>query len=265
MKVFHFCIHISIASLQPLLSIRRLLFQNCSIDFLASHMLDDYETYPKNLSRWSFEQGRTNSFDQFIMMINYLGRSFSSFKHGRIPCCLPYYSRSIEIWSDGFRLFSADTFIWWLLSIDHSVDTPEYHLWALSDSRNRWIVQLGWLFFSSPSLIINTEPTECPPGSSLFMAEFPSKFNIRGFPTDINLCRSCHSTESRFWSNHWKADYCWWESTDNAIEYLDIDIFECFQIVDMADDRECDGADSLDDDALFCLVNSCFSIRTREI
>ena len=60
-----------------LISIRRLIFENCTINFMASQQPEDYDFYPKNLSRWSFNQGQTDTFDQFIAMINHLGTYFN--------------------------------------------------------------------------------------------------------------------------------------------------------------------------------------------
>jgi hypothetical protein len=72
-KLINLCLYIDIKSIVKLISIRRLIFENCTIHFLASQQREDYDFYPKNLSRWSFNQGRTDTFDQFIIMINHLG------------------------------------------------------------------------------------------------------------------------------------------------------------------------------------------------
>ena len=73
LKLINLCIYIDIKSLEQLKSIRRLIFENCSIHFMASQQREDYDFYPKNLSRWSFNQGRTYTFAHFITMINQLG------------------------------------------------------------------------------------------------------------------------------------------------------------------------------------------------
>ncbi len=73
LKLINLCLYIDIKSIEKLISIRRLIFENCTIHFLASQQREDYDFYPKNLSRWSFNQGRTDTFNQFITMINYLG------------------------------------------------------------------------------------------------------------------------------------------------------------------------------------------------
>ncbi len=76
LKLINLCIYIDMKSIQKLKSIRRLIFENCTIHFLASQQREDYDFYPKNLSRWSFNQGRTDTFNQFIAIINHLGQSF---------------------------------------------------------------------------------------------------------------------------------------------------------------------------------------------
>jgi len=76
LKLINLCIAIDIKSIEKLKSIRRLIFENCTIHFLASQQREDYDYYPANLSRWSFNQGRTDTFNQFITMINYLGKYF---------------------------------------------------------------------------------------------------------------------------------------------------------------------------------------------
>jgi hypothetical protein len=73
LKLINLCIYIDIKSIEQLKSIRRLIFENCTIHFMASQQREDYDFYPKNLSRWSFNQGRTYTFDHFITMINQLG------------------------------------------------------------------------------------------------------------------------------------------------------------------------------------------------
>ncbi|CAF4452751.1 unnamed protein product, partial [Adineta steineri] len=72
LKLIHLCIYIDIKTIEKFRSIRRLIFKNCTIQFLASQQHEDYDLYPKNLSRWSFNQGQTETFDQFITMINHL-------------------------------------------------------------------------------------------------------------------------------------------------------------------------------------------------
>jgi hypothetical protein len=72
-KLINLCLYIDIKSIVKLISIRHLIFENCTIHFLARQQREDYDFYPKNLSRWSFNQGRTDTFDQFIIMINHLG------------------------------------------------------------------------------------------------------------------------------------------------------------------------------------------------
>jgi hypothetical protein len=74
LKLINSCVYIDIKSIQKLLSIRRLIFEHCTIYFMASQQREDYDFYPKNLSRWLFHRGQTDTFDQFITMINHLGR-----------------------------------------------------------------------------------------------------------------------------------------------------------------------------------------------
>ena len=104
------------------------------------------------------------------------------------------------------------------------------------------------------------------PGN-LFLAEFSSEFNSHGFPTDINLRGSCHSAERRFWSNNGETDNHRSESANDGISINepDIDRRSQLQIVDMADDCERDGTDSLGHDALPCCSNSSLPIFTWEI
>jgi len=73
LKLINSCVYIHIESIQKLLSIRRLIFEYCTIYFMASQQREDYDFYPKNLSRWLFHRGQTDTFDQFITMINHLG------------------------------------------------------------------------------------------------------------------------------------------------------------------------------------------------
>jgi hypothetical protein len=75
-KLINLCVYINIESIEKLKNIRRLIFENCTISFQASPQREDYDFYPRNLSRWSFHQGQTDSFDQFIAIINHLGKSF---------------------------------------------------------------------------------------------------------------------------------------------------------------------------------------------
>ena len=74
LRLINLCPSIGIKSLGELKSIRRLIFDNCTIDFVASQQREDYDFYPRNLSRWIFDQGSTNTFNQFISMINELGQ-----------------------------------------------------------------------------------------------------------------------------------------------------------------------------------------------
>jgi len=76
LKLINLCIYINIKSIEKFKNIRRLIFENCTIHFLASQQREDYDFYPKNLSQWSFKQGRTDTFNQFITMINHLGKYF---------------------------------------------------------------------------------------------------------------------------------------------------------------------------------------------
>ena len=72
-KFVQLCLEITIESLHSLISVRRFLFKNSTIEFRSAKNLTDYEFYPKNLSRWSFEGGRTRSFGQLMIIINHLG------------------------------------------------------------------------------------------------------------------------------------------------------------------------------------------------
>lgn len=74
LKLINLCIHIDVKSIQNFKNLRRIFFQNGTIQFMASSQQEDYDFYPKNLSRWSFNRGQTDSFDQFIKIINELGK-----------------------------------------------------------------------------------------------------------------------------------------------------------------------------------------------
>lgn len=74
LNVSHFCVTLSIVNLEPLKNLRRLLFHHCSIDFQTHNHSNVHHSYPKNLSRWSFDGGETKTFSHFMMMINALGR-----------------------------------------------------------------------------------------------------------------------------------------------------------------------------------------------
>ena len=77
LRLINLCPYIEKTSLEKLQSIRRLIFDNCTIDFLVSPQRDDYDLYPRNLSRWIFNQGHTDTFEQFITMINHLGKTMN--------------------------------------------------------------------------------------------------------------------------------------------------------------------------------------------
>jgi hypothetical protein len=74
LKLIHLCVYVDIKSIQKLKSIRHLIFDNCFVHFIKSQQREDYDFYPKNLSRWSFNRGRTDTFHHFITMINQLGK-----------------------------------------------------------------------------------------------------------------------------------------------------------------------------------------------
>ena len=98
--------------------------------------------YPNNLSRWSFEQGQTNSFDQFITIINYLGRSFCSFTQRCIALGFLRYSRSIQIRFDALGLFSAD----YPSSASELADTtnPVVFGWIRNEWAGKYPINLIW-------------------------------------------------------------------------------------------------------------------------
>ncbi|CAF1461631.1 unnamed protein product, partial [Adineta ricciae] len=73
LKLIHLCISVDIRSIEKLENIRRLSFENCSIHFTSSENTEDYDSYPKNLSYWSFNHGQTDTFNRFVTMVNHLG------------------------------------------------------------------------------------------------------------------------------------------------------------------------------------------------
>lgn len=73
LTLINLCIDIDLKSVQNFKNLRRISFHNCTIRFLSSQQREDYDFYPKNLTQWLFNQGRTDSFDQFIRIINQIG------------------------------------------------------------------------------------------------------------------------------------------------------------------------------------------------
>jgi hypothetical protein len=73
LTLINFCLRVTLSNIELLTNIRYFYFDHCSIDFQISQQSIDYDIYPVNLSRWSFDHGQTHSFEQFINMINYLG------------------------------------------------------------------------------------------------------------------------------------------------------------------------------------------------
>lgn len=102
LRLINLCPYIEMTSLEKLQSIRRLIFDNCTIDFLASPQREDYDLYPRNLSRWIFNQGHTNTFEQFITMINHLGKTMN------IRFSLQWMFRSFEVRFTIDKLFPTD-------------------------------------------------------------------------------------------------------------------------------------------------------------
>ena len=75
LQLVRLCVSVKMGSIAKLIGIRRIAFENCTIYFTASEQQEDYDFYPSNLSRWSFNRGRTETFEHFIRVINYLGIS----------------------------------------------------------------------------------------------------------------------------------------------------------------------------------------------
>lgn len=160
LKLINLCIHIDVKSIQNFKNLRRIFFQNGTIQFMASSQQEDYDFYPKNLSRWSFNRGQTDSFDQFIKIINELGKWFlfkkTSHKYSLLEikgplkfdiklsnCFRPIYSFNHFIPLDTQLIFLDIT------CENFQVDEP-------FDVKTRGAI------FLTPTLMINTESKLCP-------------------------------------------------------------------------------------------------------
>ena len=109
LKLINLCIYIDVKTMQKLKSLRGISFQNCTVHFMTS-LQEDYDFYPKNLSRWSFDLGQTDSFDQFMIMINQLGRSLNKIQkylHSFI-FLFSLFKRPFQISSKIVKLFSTN-------------------------------------------------------------------------------------------------------------------------------------------------------------
>ncbi|CAF4924861.1 unnamed protein product [Rotaria sp. Silwood1] len=141
LKLINLCININIKSIQKLKSLRRIFFQNCTIHFMARQYKEDYDFYPKNLSRWSFNQGRTDSFDQFIIMINQLGPLKFDLKLSN--CFKPIFSFNHFIPLDTQLIFLDITCQYFQIDEPYNIKTRT-------------------AIFLTPTLIINTQSSPCP-------------------------------------------------------------------------------------------------------
>ncbi|CAF2714961.1 unnamed protein product [Rotaria sp. Silwood2] len=141
LKLINLCLNIDIKSIQKLKSLRRIFFQNCTIHFMASQYQEDYDFYPKNLSRWSFSQGQTDSFDQFIIMINQLGPLKFDLKLSN--CFKPIFSFNHFIPLDTQLIFLDITCQYFQIDEPYNIKTRT-------------------AIFLTPTLIINTQSSPCP-------------------------------------------------------------------------------------------------------
>ncbi|CAF3175756.1 unnamed protein product [Rotaria socialis] len=141
LKLINLCIYVDIKSLRKLKSLRRIFFQNCTIHFMISQQREDYDLYPKNLSRWSFNNGQTDSFNQFITMINQLGPLKFDLKLSN--CFKPIYFFNDFIPLDT-QLISLD------ITCEHfQIDEPSH-------------TKTSTAIFLTPTIIINTQSSSCP-------------------------------------------------------------------------------------------------------
>ncbi|CAF0825736.1 unnamed protein product [Rotaria sordida] len=141
LKLINLCINIDIKSIQKLKSLRHIFFQNCTIHFIASQHREDYDFYPKNLSRWSFYQGQTDSFDQFIIMINQIGPLKFDLKLSN--CFKPIFSFNHFIPLDTQLIFLDITCQYFQIDEPYNIKTRR-------------------AIFLTPILIINTQSSLCP-------------------------------------------------------------------------------------------------------
>jgi len=157
LKLINLCIYINIKSIEKFKSIRRLIFENCTIYFLASQQREDYDFYPKNLSQWSFKQGRTDTFNQFITMINHLGKYFKLIQLNIFFSFKGSLKFDLQL-SDCFQP---------ILSFNHFIplDTQLIFLnitcqdFQIDEPLN---IKTRTAIFLTPTLIINTQSNLCP-------------------------------------------------------------------------------------------------------
>ncbi|CAF1020390.1 unnamed protein product [Adineta steineri] len=140
------------------------MFENCTIQFLASQQHEDYDFYPKNLSRWSFNQGQTETFDQFITMINHLG----PFKFDlQISNCF----KPILSFNDFIPLRTQFIFL--------SITCENFQIDEPFDNKTRDAIYL------TPTLIINIQSSHCPSVEKYYW------LNLK-----LNICKAHEDSET---------------------------------------------------------------------
>ena len=188
-KLINSCLQIDIKTIEKLPSIRRLIFSNCTIEFIAREQYEDYAFYPRNLSYWLFQHGRTNSFNQFMSIINHLGYKYTYIAN----TFSKYLFLCIDLGPFKFDLHLSDCFSP-VYDFNHfhplhhqfvflNITCEHFQIDAPASLPTRTAIYL------TPTMIINTKSNICPSEIKYRWLNFKS--NQRNFyPIRIFICEN---------------------------------------------------------------------------